>query len=133
MDRLTRTRLCGALLLALSACQQVRVTPVAPATARPAVPTESVRLFYSREAVPFRYEEIALLSMHVDWLVRDKEAIYLALRQKAGELGANAVIIAPMKDSPSGEQVPVLVTASGLSGNALAVFLRVADTVTTPP
>lgn len=130
MDRLTRTCLCGALLFALSACQQVKVTPIAPTPARPAVLTDSVRLFYSPGAVPFRYDQIALLSMNVDWMAEDKEDIYLALRRKAGELGANAVIVAPIEEPTPGEKLAsVLIASGGLRGNALAIFLHLADTV----
>lgn len=130
MGYLTRRRLCGALLLSVAACQQVKVTPIAPASARSAVLTDSVRLFFSPEAVPFRYDEIALLSMNVDWYVEDKEHIYLALRRKAGELGANGVIVAPAAGQTRGENVgPILITSGGLRGNALAVFLYLADTV----
>jgi hypothetical protein len=133
MHRLTRTLLGGALPLALAGCQQVHVTPIAPASARPPVVTDSVRLFYSRDAVPFRYDEIAVLSMDVDWLVRDKEDIYRALRARAGEIGANAVIVAPIEGPTPGEEVaPELVTSGGLRGNALAIFLHLADTVRTP-
>lgn len=132
MARVTRTHLCGVFLLALSACQQVKVTPISPAP-RPAVITDSVRLFFSREAVPYRYDEIAVLSMAVDWFVKDKESIYLALRTKAGQLGANAVILAPLEVPTRDERVaPVLVSSGGLRGNALAVFLHFADTVATP-
>jgi hypothetical protein len=128
MHLLTRTRLCGALVLALAACQRVQVTPIGPASARLPVLTDSVRLFFSRDAVPFRYDEIALLSMDADWLAKDKEDIYLSLRKKAGELGANAVIVASVDEKGAS----VLYTAGGLQGNALAVLLHLADTVARP-
>lgn len=130
MNYLTRTLFCGALLLSVAACRQVKVTPIAPATPRPAVLTDSVRLFFSPEAVPFRYDEIALLSMNVDWNLEDKEDIYLALRKKAGELGANGVIVALAAGQRRGENVgSVVITSGGLRGDALAVFLHLADTV----
>ena len=126
MHLLTRTRLYGALLLALAACQQVTVTPIGPAPARSPVLTDSVRVFYSLDAVPFRYDEVALLSMDADWLVKDREDIYLKIREKAGEIGANAVIVAPFEE-------PTVVTTSGLRGNVLAIFLHLADTVRRSP
>lgn len=126
MHLLTRTRLYGALLLALAACQQVTVTPISPAPARSPVLTDSVRVFYSLDAVPFRYDEVALLSMDADWLVKDREDIYLKIREKAGEIGANAVIVAPFEE-------PTVVTTSGLRGNVLAIFLHLADTVRRSP
>ena len=133
MRHMTGTRFCAALLVALAACQQVKVSNLGPAPARPPLPTASVRLFYSREAVPFRYDEIALLSMDADWLADDREDIYRALRKRAGEIGANAVIVAPIADPTTGEKVAaVLYTSGGLRGNAIAVFLHLADSVTTP-
>jgi hypothetical protein len=132
MPRVIRTCRCFALIVILGACQTVRVTPIDPAP-RPFVAIDSVRLFYSVEAVPFRYDEVALLDMEADWLTEDREHIYRALREKAGRLGANAVIVAPIEEPSKGQKVAsVLVTRTGYRGKAMAVFLHLADTVATP-
>lgn len=48
------------------------------------------------------------------------------------ELGANAVIVAVKDPTTGGNVESVLVASGGLRGNALAVFLHLADTVMTP-
>jgi hypothetical protein len=134
MRRLTRTVLWGASFITLVACPGVRVTPVASGPARVPVPADSVRLFYSREAVPFRYEEVAMLSTEADWLTEDREKLYLALRKKAGEIGANGIIVAPIDEPGTAEKMTsVLIGGSAqLRGDAIAIFLHLADTVATP-
>ena len=132
MTSLIRTVCCFAVIVILGACQAVKVTPIDPAP-RPFVATDSVRLFYSLEAIPFRYDEVAVLDMEADWLREDREDIYRALREKAGQLGANAIVVAPIDEPSSGEKVAsVLVTRTGYRGKAVAVFLHLADTVATP-
>ena len=132
MTGLIRWCCCLTALVTLGACHPVSVRPI-DTSPRPFVAIDSVRLFYSPEAVPFRYDEVAVLDMEVDWLIKDREDIYRALREKAGQLGANAVIVPTIdKASRDAEVVPELVTRGGIRGKALAIFLHLADTVATP-
>lgn len=134
MPSLTRAYLCLSALLLFAACQPVRVTRVGSAPARPPVLTDSVRVFYSRDAVPGRYEEIALLSTNAEWLTRGHEAMYAALRKKAGEIGANAVILSPVEEPTAVAKVASILISSPatLRGSAIAIFLVPADSLKTP-
>lgn len=83
-------RLLSALaLVALTgACTWVHTTPLA-ATAYPEVPADSVRLFATNP--PARYVEIAI--MRVEGIISTDKRSAKALREKAGKMGANGVIL----------------------------------------
>jgi hypothetical protein len=81
------TALTAAVLLA-TACVRVHSTPLASVPLQP-VPADSVRLFALN--APAKYTEIAM--MRVDgFLASDKKSVR-ALRQKAGAMGANGIIL----------------------------------------
>lgn len=74
--------------LILTACVSVHSTPLA-STPYPSVPADSVRLFVLN--APAKYTELAM--MRVDhFLTSDKKSVR-ALKEKAGAMGANGVIL----------------------------------------
>ncbi|HEX2717817.1 MAG TPA: hypothetical protein VHM67_09075 [Gemmatimonadaceae bacterium] len=84
------TRLLSALALAAltGACTWVHTTPLA-ATSYPEVPADSVRLFATNP--PAKYVEIAM--MRVEGIIATDKRSAKALREKAGKMGANGVIL----------------------------------------
>lgn len=76
------------LAAALTACVRVHSTPLA-STAYPAVPADSVRLFALNP--PAKYTEVAIMSTQRIF-GSDRKAV-AALREKAGRLGANGVLL----------------------------------------
>jgi hypothetical protein len=81
------TALMAAALLA-TACVRVHSTPLASVPLQP-VPADSVRLFALN--APAKYTEIAM--MRVDaFFANDKKSVR-ALREKAGAMGANGIIL----------------------------------------
>ena len=77
-----------ALLVVLTACVRVHSTPLA-STPYPAVPADSVRLFALNP--PAKYTEVAIMSTQRIF-GSDRKAV-AALREKAGRLGANGVLL----------------------------------------
>ena len=74
--------------LAVTACVRVHSTPLASVPLQP-VPADSVRIFALN--VPAKYTEVAM--MRVDgFLASDRKSVR-ALREKAGAMGANGVIL----------------------------------------
>jgi hypothetical protein len=87
---------CGLALGMVAACTSMRVDRLNSGSPRAAVPADSVRLFFSPQYVPGRYEQIALLGRDIDWYHDHERRTYRLLKTKAGELGANAVLIASL-------------------------------------
>ena len=88
MTRPARILSTLALTTFAGACTWVRVTPLAP-TAYPEVPADSVRLFATNP--PAKYVEIAM--MRVEGIIATDKRSARALREKAGKMGANGVIL----------------------------------------
>ena len=86
----TPARLLSALALVFvsTACTWVHTTPLAPA-AYPEVPADSVRLFATNP--PAKYVEIAM--MRVEGFISTDKRSAKALREKAGKMGANGVLL----------------------------------------
>ncbi len=84
------TRLLSALALTtfIGACTSVHATALST-TAYPEVSPDSVRLFATN--VPARYVEIAM--MRVDAIIWSDKRSVKALREKAGKLGANGILL----------------------------------------
>ena len=85
---MSRPVLLLATVATLTACVRIHSTPLASVPLSP-VPADSVRIFALN--APAKYTEIAM--MRVDAiLVSDKKSVR-ALREKAGAMGANGIIL----------------------------------------
>ena len=118
MTRSLRLPLVVALATLAGACARVRATPLA-AVSYPAVSPDSVRLFATNP--PPKYVEIAMLRTEV-FLAGDQRSAR-ALREKAGKLGANGVILlnARAVSTRGGPNVGVILGGSK-EGNSTVVI-----------
>jgi hypothetical protein len=93
--------------------------------ARPRVPADSVRLFFSPDYVSARYEPVAVLGTDLDWNRSFNKGTYDALRARAGQLGANAVILGSVVGADGRPRIaglpPRALTSS--VGRAVAVYI----------
>jgi hypothetical protein len=95
MSMRARSTLCWLALGVVAGCTPVRVDRLDSGPPRPAVHADSVRLFFSPRYVPGRYEQVAILGRDINWSHDHEHGMYRLLKTKAGELGANGVLIAP--------------------------------------
>lgn len=118
MTRSLRVPLLFAVATLAGACVQVRATPLA-AVRYPAVSPDSVRFFAT--TLPAKYVEIAMLRADVIFAGDDKSA--RALREKAGKLGANGIILlnARAVSTHAGPNVGVILGGSK-EGNSTVVI-----------
>jgi len=118
MTRTLRLSLVIALATLAGACARVRATPLA-AVSYPAVSPDSVRLFATNP--PAKYVEIAMLRTQVFFAGDEKSA--RALREKAGKLGANGVILlnARAVSSHGGPNVGVILGGSNDGSSAVVL------------
>ena len=89
MDRMRTTTL--ALLVLLTACITAHATRLETGPGRPEVQADSVRVFATQAAVPRPFEEIAIIEAAGD--AASTEALIKRMREEAGKLGANAIVL----------------------------------------
>ena len=119
-----RLLLAGMVMIAV-ACVQTNATRLGPATARPAVPEDQVVIYRTADKVPGRYEEVALMNSTGESSWTNEEKMMNSMRKKAGELGANAIILDAISEPSAGAKVAgaFLGTGAQRKGKAIAVFV----------
>ncbi|HEX8850836.1 MAG TPA: hypothetical protein VF761_15000 [Gemmatimonadaceae bacterium] len=102
-----------------AACTYVRSTPLAAAR-YPVVPADSVRFFATNP--PAKYVEIAM--MRVEGLLSSDSRSAKALREKAGKMGANGIILLNARGVTTrggGTNVGVIIAGGRHDGSAVIV------------
>ncbi|MGH7717473.1 MAG: hypothetical protein ACREON_01335 [Gemmatimonadaceae bacterium] len=129
MRVLGRSLLVTAALALLTACVSTQATRLGAGVIRPSVPPDRVAIYRSAAQVPGRYEEVALLSSSGDHSLTSEEQMFQSMRKKAGELGANAVVLDAMSDPGTGAKVAqaFLGTSADRRGKAIAIYVFPAD------
>ena len=87
------------LAIALSSCVSTQVTMLRQAEYK-AVDPEQVQVFLSEEDVKVPFEKIALIHADADANVTKQHKMISAMKKKAAEIGAHAIIIGEI-DEPS--------------------------------
>ena len=112
-------------LAAAAACVRTNAVRLGTATeSRPAVAESTVVVYRTAAQVPGRYEEVALLnSASASGL--SEARMFSSMRQKAGELGANAIILDAISEPSAGAKVAgaFLGTGTERKGKAIAVYV----------
>ena len=120
-----RLLVVGFALLASAACVTTNATRLGGTVARPAVPTSAVVIYRSANQVPGKYEEIALLNSKGESGLTDEAAMFKSMQKKAGELGANAIILDAVSEPSAGAKVASAVFGTGAErkGRAIAIYV----------
>ena len=120
-------RLIGiaALALSLASCVTTNATRIGGGPTRPQVTPENVVLYRTADQVPGRYEEVAILHSEGEVGWTNEESMYNSMRKKAGELGANAVILEAVEEPSAGAKVAgaFLGTGAERKGKAIAIYI----------
>jgi hypothetical protein len=120
-----------ALLALLAACVKTNVIPLGSPVARLPVQPDSVLVYREAGQVPGKYTEVALVTTEGDGGPGARGmALLQKLRVKAGELGANAILVEEIS-TPSttvATDVATGATAVGTTGKhqvrAIAIFVE---------
>jgi len=121
-----RLLVAACFAVSLSACVQTNATMLGPTPmARPKVVAEQVRIYRTADQVKARYEELALLNStgESDWT--NESGMLQSMRKKAGELGANGIILEAINEASAGAKVAgaFLGTGSQRKGRAVAIYV----------
>ena len=126
MNSICRLVLAASLALALSACVTTNASRLGTATAnRPLVLPANVALYRMASQVPGRYEEVALLNSAGDSGFTDEARMFESMKKKAGEMGANAVVLDAVSEPGHGAKVAAAIfgVSAQRKGKALAIWI----------
>ena len=123
MIAVRRFALMSALLL--GACVSTQAVRLGSNEIRPPIAPDRVAIYRTASQVPGKYEEVALLSSSGDYNMTNEEAMYRSMREKAGKMGANAVILDSVQEPGTGAKVASVLFGTGANrkGKALAIFI----------
>lgn len=88
------------------------------------VPMESVHVYLPGDQVP-EHTRVAILNAEGDTDITDEAEMIDALREEAGKLGANAIVLGELKEPSLGEEVVAAFMDSSTyrRGQAIAIFV----------
>ena len=114
--------LAGVVLVA--ACVTVNKSVLSQSRAGFRVPKERVQVYFPEDSVP-AHERIAILNAEGDDQLTNEGQMIDKLREEAGKLGANAIILGDVRDPGTGARIASAVfgTASERKGQAIAIFV----------
>ena len=115
--------LMGPALL-LAGCVTVNKTVLDRSFMAAPVPKEAVHIYLPGDEVP-EHTRIAILHAEGDMDMTDESDMIDKLREEAGKLGANAIIMGELKDPGTGAMVAsaILGTDAERKGQAIAIFV----------
>jgi hypothetical protein len=113
----------------VAACVSTNAMRLGTAPIRPPVPEDRVAIYRTADQVPGKYEEVALLNSTGHYSMTNEEKMFKSMRKKAGELGANAVILDAVTEPSAGGKVTSAIFGVGgeRKGKALAIYVFSAD------
>jgi hypothetical protein len=125
MTRSARRIFVTSLTAFVVACVSTQAVRLGSGPIRPPVPADRVAIYRTADQVPGKYEEVALLSSSGDYSMTSEEEMYKSMRKKAGELGANAVILDAVSEPSTGGKVAHAIFGVGgeRTGKALAIYV----------
>jgi hypothetical protein len=113
------------LLVSSTACVSTNAVRLGTGVARPAVPSTQVAVYRTANRVPRQYEEIALLNSTGASQWTNEAQMFESMRQMAGRMGANAVILDALSEPGAGAKVAAAVfgATTERKGRAIAVYV----------
>lgn len=130
-----RASLFLAVLVLSTACVSTNATMLNPSpVVRAPVAPDQVRIYRTAAQVTGKYEELALLNSTGESSWTNEQAMLESMRKKAGELGANGVILDAVTEPGAGAKVAAAFLGVGVQrkGKALAIFVLPDSTPKTP-
>lgn len=113
-------------LVVLSACVSVNAVRLGPSGYRSPIPAEDVVIYRTADQVPGDYEEIALLNAEGSTTWTNESGMIEAMRKKAGQMGANAIILDAISEPGAGAKVAGAIFGVSVErkGKAVAIFVK---------
>lgn len=126
MKRATTLSALLGLSILLSACVSTNAVRLGAAPARAPVAESQVVIYRTADQIPGKYEEVALLNSTAEASWTNEEKMYNSMRKKAGQLGANGILLDAMSEPSAGAKVAAAVLGVGgaqRKGKAIAIYV----------
>ena len=123
---MVRLLACAVVIVSLAGCVTTNASRLgAPTASRPAVLPQSVALYRTAEQVRGQYEEVALLNSAGDSAFTDEAKMFESMKKKAGELGANGIILDAISEPSAGAKVAgaIFGVSAQRKGKAVAIYV----------
>jgi hypothetical protein len=113
------------LLIGVAGCASTRITTLGPGKGRAPISPEEVSIYRTREQVPGKYEEVALIETTQSTGKSDANMLE-NMREKAAEVGANGIVIEEIEQASSFRR-SMMPLSSTRRGKALAIYVYPLD------
>lgn len=115
-------------ILAVSciACVSTSAVRLGVAVARPPVAWQNVAVYQAAADVPGAYVEVAMMVSTGESLMTNEAQMWRSMQKKAGEMGANAIILDAMTEPKSAAKIASAFLGVGgaqRKGKAVAVYV----------
>lgn len=109
----------------IAACVSTQAARLGSGTIRAPVPQDKVAIYRNAQQVPGKYEEVAVLTSKGNYSSTDEEKMYRSMREKAGSMGANGVILESVEEPGTGAKVANAIIGMGANrtGKAIAIYI----------
>jgi hypothetical protein len=125
MKRTTNLLSILALFFLISGCITMETTRLGP-TDFPPVPTSEIWVFFSEDEIEYSFTRIALFHLEGDATWTQESKMIEKAKKKAGEMGANAIVLRDMHEPSDGAKIAseFLGTTAERRGSIVAVRIH---------
>lgn len=113
--------------VALTACVSTNAVQLGSVGSYPPVPPEKVQVFLTEADVKVEFEKVALINAKGESNWTNESGMIKAMQKKAGELGANGIILGEIKEASSGAKVAAAVLGVGTQRKGTVVAIRLKE------
>jgi hypothetical protein len=115
-------------LLLLAGCVSVNKSILAPNPTGRAFAVEEVAVYFESDSIP-EHTRLAILNAHGDVDTTDESDMIDELREEAGKLGANAIILGDIEEPGTGARIAgaVFGTTTERETQAIAIYVPSID------
>ena len=117
-----------AAVMLVAACVSVNKSVLSRSRVSQPVPRDDVQVYFKGDSVP-AHERIAILSASGDDNMTNQSQLIDKMREEAGKLGANAIILNEVEEASTGAKVAqaILGTSANRKGEAIAIYVPSLD------
>jgi hypothetical protein len=116
----------GVFAVFCAACVSTSAVRLGVTVARPTVAWQNVAVYRTAEDVPGKYAEVAILASTGGALMTSEGQMWKSMQQKAGKLGANALILDAMSEPKAAAKIAAAFLGVGgaeRKGKAVAIYV----------
>jgi hypothetical protein len=111
-------------VLMLAGCISTNAVRLGEPRQYPAVQPEEVQVFLKEEDVKAEFDKVAIINAEGNYTYANDEKMINAMKKKAAQLGANAIILGEFKDPSTVEKIADAVIGVGGEKTAKVLAIR---------